>query len=173
MADVKMQVHLILEILGRPAEHIKEALNSLLDRMAAEKDIKIISRTVHEPLPVKESEDLFTSFADVDVEINSLATYFGIIFAYMPANIEITSPEKFTFSNLELNELGNRLVSRLHDYDAITKRAMFERNLFAKKLRESAPEAFAELVKPVKPQTDKNPEDNPQESKKGKNPKKK
>lgn len=153
-----IQATLILEILGRPAEHIKSALVSLVDKLGGEKGIKVIDKTIHEPKPVKESADLFTTFAEVSIEFESLANYFGIIFTYMPANVEITSPTEFKISNTELSELGNKLLGRLHDYDAITKKMVYERNFLVNKLREVAPHLFK---KPASPQ---NPENSAQEA---------
>ncbi len=144
MGEIKAT--LVLEILGRPAEHLKNALTELIDKLGAEKGIKILDKTVHEPAAVKEGKDLFTSFAEVSVEFETLENYFGTIFAYMPAHIEINSPSKFPLSNAELNEFGNKLLARLHDYDAITKKFIFERNFLINKLKESAPELFNQIV---------------------------
>lgn len=142
MAENKIQADLIFEILGRPPEHIKEALDSLIKRFGAEPGIKVKSSKIHEPSPVKDSKDLYTTFAEASVEFDSLANYFGIIFAYMPANIEITSPETITLSNIDFNELGNRLLARLHDYDAVTKKFIYERKFLMEKLQEFAPHLF-------------------------------
>lgn len=138
----KIQATLILEILGRPAEHIKSALVALVERLGTEKGVTVTAKTIHEPTPVKESKDLFTTFAEVSVEFESIANYFGIIFTYMPANVELISPTEFKISNTELSELGNRLLIQLHNYDAITKKMLFERNFLVKKLREAAPHLF-------------------------------
>jgi len=146
----KIQATMIFEILGRPAEHIKTALASLVDKIGAEKGIKVIEKTIHEPTEVKESKDLYTTFAEVSVEFDSLANYFGTIFTYMPANIEIISPVKFDISNLDLNELGNKLIARLHEYDSITKKFIYERNFLLKKLNEVAPHLFKEKFQPKK-----------------------
>ncbi|MEM4259505.1 MAG: hypothetical protein QXS38_01965 [Candidatus Pacearchaeota archaeon] len=163
----KIEATLILEILGRPAEHIKSALTGLVDRLGSEKGIKIIEKKIHEPLEVKETKNLYTAFAEVSVEFDSLANYFGVIFAYMPAHIEIISPVTFKLSNAELNELGNKLLARLHDYDAITKRAIYERNLLNNKLREVAPHLFKKSEENVK-ETNIKPVKNRKKNKKSK-----
>lgn len=137
MADGKLQARLIIEILGRPSETVKEALNTVVVKMGTEKGVKILEKTYHKPIPVKDVKDLFTAFAEVSVELDSLANYFGLIFGYLPANIEIINPEKFSLLNQELNELGHALTQRLHNYDAIAKRLVFERDVLAKRLNES------------------------------------
>jgi hypothetical protein len=137
----KIKFSIILEILGRPAEHIKEALNTLVVRLGSEKGIKVLEKTYHEPIQV-EGSDLFTSFAEVVLEVDSLANYFGVIFAYMPANIELISPEKITLPNSDLNELANKLANRLHEYDAMTKRVLVERDAAISHLKNYAPHLF-------------------------------
>ena len=61
----KLHVSLIIEILGRPAEHVKESLNMLVVKLGSEKGVKIIDKKYHEPAPVENSKDLFTTFAEV------------------------------------------------------------------------------------------------------------
>lgn len=138
----KLQARLILEILGRPPEHVKETLKLLLDKLGREKGIKITDSRINDPIPVPESKDLFTTFAEVYVELESLDNYFGIIFAYMPANIEIIQPEEVTLSSTDLNQLGNKLIQRLHEYDSIAKRMISEKEFLVTKLREFAPHLF-------------------------------
>lgn len=141
----KLKANIIMEVLGRPPEHITEAIAALVDKLGSEKGVKVLDKKIHDPTPVRDSKDLFTTFAELSLEIDSLSNLFGIMFAYMPANVEIVSPESFTLSNIELNELANRLMARLHDYDAITKKFVYERNFLLGKLREVAPEMFRKM----------------------------
>ena len=137
----KISASLILEILGRPKENVSAALQTVMEKLSQEKGVKILNKTLHEPMPVEKS-DLFTSFAEVDVELDSIMAYLVVIFGHMPSNIQITEPEKITFNNIELNEIGNAIVQRLHHYDAVAKNVVVERNMYAKKLREVAPYLF-------------------------------
>lgn len=162
----KIQAQLILEILGRPAEHVKEALNTMVMKLGAEPGIKLIEKTYHEPIKVPESRDLYTAFAEVIIEFEKIENYFGVIFAYMPAHIEIIHPTHFSFSNFDFNELGNKIIHRLHEYDALTKTVVNERNFLFEKLKEYNPELAKQLT--TKPQ-----EQEPKKEKKNPNPKKK
>lgn len=143
MAD-KLKVNMILEILGRPPEHIIEALNQLITKLGTEKGIRILSKTVHEPKPLEKSQGLFTAFAEVRVEMDSLNNYFGILFGYMPSHIELLEPERIVLTNFELAELANVLITRLHGYDAIAKKMTSDREFLIQKLREVAPHMFRE-----------------------------
>lgn|SRR3989338_4685470 len=162
----KLQANIILEILGRPPEHIKEALNTLTAKLGSENGIKIIEKTIHEPIPVKDSKDLFTTFADITLELESLINYFNLIFSYMPSHIELINPEKIILTNIDFNELGNKLIQRLHDYDAITKKTLYDNKILMEKLQEVAPHLFNQPQQISKEQTKKT-------IKKSKNPLKK
>lgn len=138
----KIQARFILEILGRPKEHVETALSSLIEKISTEKGVLILEKTLHDAIPVKDSKDLFTSFAELTIEVDNLMVYFGIMFAYMPSNTEIIYPESMTLNNFDLNELSHRLIQRLHDYDAIAKRMIMEKNILEAKLKEVAPHLF-------------------------------
>jgi hypothetical protein len=138
----KIQARMIIEILGRPPEHIVSSLNMLLDRLAKESEVKILERKVMDPILVKDSKDLYTTFAEVVLEIDSLEKYFVILFAYLPANFEIISPEELVLSNQLLSAVTSKLVQRLHEYDSLAKNVIGERDIILKKLQEVAPHLF-------------------------------
>ena|SRR3989344_2490396 len=140
----KIQALLVIEILGRPPEHIKEALNTLVVKLGSEKGVRITNKNYYDPVPAKDSDSLFTTFAEIEVEFDSIENYFGILFAYMPSHVEVIYPEKITLTNSHLNEFANILVRRLHDYDAIAKKLVFERDVMMEKLKEVAPNLFKE-----------------------------
>ncbi len=145
----KIQARMILEILGRPSEHIKEAMTILLQRLKTEPGVKIIEETHHEPIKVQDSKDLYTTFSEIILEVDSLTMYFGIIFAYMPSNVEVLSPQEMVIANADFNEITGFLTQRLHDYDAIAKRMTSERQIFEQKLREVAPHLFQPPEQPA------------------------
>ena len=151
----KIQANLIIEILGRPANHIKEAINTLVVKLGSENGVEVTNKQYHDPIPAQGSKDLFTTFAEVQAEFDSVDHYLGTIFAYMPANIEIIKPEKITLTNDELNNLGNNLVQRLHNYDAIAKRMLLEKEAILNELKKVSPESFKKLTAPMEPQTKK------------------
>jgi hypothetical protein len=132
--DDKIQARLILEILGRPASNVTEALTNMVDKMSKEKGVIIIEKKIHDVLPVKDVQDLFTSFAEVMIECDKLPTFFSIVFGYMPSNIEIIKPDTFAIRNAELSLLTNNILSRLHNYDAIARRLLVDNSLLKQKL---------------------------------------
>jgi len=131
----KVQAVLILEILGRPAEYIKKTLSEIVDKLKEEKDVSVINKKIAEPKPVEGQENLFTSFAEIELE-TFLEKLMAICFAYMPSHIEIVKPEELKISNAGLNSFLNELISRLHKYDELVKALMIERQTLAKAIKD-------------------------------------
>ncbi len=135
MGEEKIHAILVLEILGRPPEHIKATLVEIVDKMGKEKNVKVINKTIAEPKPVKEEENVFTSFAEIEIE-TELAQLLSLIFGYMPSHIDIITPENLRIKNFDLNFFLNELVRRLHQYDELAKAMMIERQMIAKQIQE-------------------------------------
>ena len=150
---MKISVQAVIEVLGRPAEHLTDALNQLVGAIGAEKGIVVREKLVHEPTKAEGADDLFTNFAEVTIDCDSIDSYFLFVFRYMPSHIEILSPEHLTLTNLEFTDFANRISGRLHEYDALAKKALFERNLFMNKLKEVSPQALQDLLQAPQPQT--------------------
>lgn len=139
-----IQVQLVIEIMGRPADNVKQALAAIITKLENEKGITILERTFHEPLPLKDT-DLFTAFVDVLVEADSLENYFYLLFAYMPSHSEIIYPEAITLDNARMNQFANQLIQKLHNYDSLAKNMLVERDIFFKKVQELAPNVISAL----------------------------
>jgi len=131
----KISARFIIEILGRPAKHVSEALNTIVIKMGSEKGSKITDKKYHEPKKIKEANDLYTAFAEVEMDFESIHDYFGVLFTYMPSNSEIVSPEKLKTTASELNSLSNSITTRLHNYDSIAKRLISERDMLVNKIK--------------------------------------
>ncbi len=138
----KVQANMIIEILGKPKEHVKEALNTIVQKLSSEKGVKILEKNSHEPVEVKDAKDLYTTFVELMVEFDSVSTYLLISFAYLPSNVEIISPESLNITNQDLTFLGNKIIQRVHEYDAIVKNVLMERDMLVRKLQEVAPHLF-------------------------------
>lgn len=156
----KIRATMILEVLGRPPEHLTIALNNMIEKIGEEKGLEILETIKNEPKELEDHKDLYTTFAEVTFEVESILHYFGIIFAYMPSNIEIISPDHIDFSNYDLSDLSNRLALRLHDYDAIAKKAMAENQMIKRKLEVEAPHLLnTPAPSPQPPKTEDKPEE--------------
>ncbi|MBS3072847.1 hypothetical protein J4477_03380 [Candidatus Pacearchaeota archaeon] len=137
----------IIEILGRPADHVKTTMEQLIDRLGNEKGTKLIQKMIHEPVEykmddeVKENEisikqELFTTFAEVELEFDSIEPLLMATFNYMPSNIEIISPENFILKNHDISGVLTGIVVRLHRYDEVTKKLAVDREILENHLKQ-------------------------------------
>lgn len=131
-----IQARMIIEIMGRPPEHVTKAIEMLIEKLSQEKGITIKDKIIHEPVEVKEAKNLYSTFAEIEVTFDSIATYLGIMFAYLPSNIEIIQPQELRLKNEELTSLGNTVIARIHAYDALAKRLIGERDMLANQLNQ-------------------------------------
>jgi len=153
MDNKKIRAMIVLEILGRPAEYIVEALDKLVEQLGNEKGIKVINKEIHKPKIVEQKKDekenkeqknenvmkveaeLYTTFASVEVEVDEIITMMGIIFRYMPSHVEIISPENLMLSNSDFGTMLNEMTTKLHRYDEITKTVMGEKEILENQLK--------------------------------------
>jgi hypothetical protein len=147
----KVHATMLLEILGKPKERVTEALETMTTKLGAEKGVSVTNKNIHDPAPLEGSNTLFTAFSELEVKFDEIGDFFQVLFSYMPAHVEITKPEKVSFMNSDLNEIGNSLLQRLHNYDAISKRVLIERDTLIKRLKEEFPEVFKKLFRDAKP----------------------
>ncbi len=154
----KITASFIIELLGRPPEHIKKALEQLIEKLGTEKGVKITESYVHEPKKLeqekvdekklKEAEkklkgknitvtsEIFTTFAEIEAEFETLESLLFITFNYMPSNIEIISPENFILRNTDIGGLLTGIIIRLHRYDEIAKKLVIDKSMLENQLKE-------------------------------------
>ncbi|MEK6898015.1 MAG: hypothetical protein AABX28_01510 [Nanoarchaeota archaeon] len=127
---------LILEVIGKPPEHLTETLNELIEKIDEEKNVKVIGKKINEPVLMKNQKDFYTNFAEVEVEVEDILYLVILMFKYMPAHIEIISPEFIALTNNGWNDIMNEITRRLHGYDEVARVIQIEKNILEKKLRE-------------------------------------
>ena len=159
----KIEASFIIEMMGKPAEHLSDTLRRLIEKLGTEKGVNIVGRKIHEPKEVEQNNeqikidekikdkiknglkgegkmevlsDIFTTFAEVDAEFDSLESLLFIAFNYMPSHIQITKPENFFIRNEDLDVLLTNIILRLHRYDEIAKRITIKKAILENKLKE-------------------------------------
>ena len=131
----KIRAVMMIEIIGRPPEHLTEALTKIIEQLDNEKGVSVVEKKIHEPVLMKNQENFYTSFAEVEVEVEEVLQIAGLMFKYMPGHIEIIHPESFTLKNSSFNDILNELTRRLHGYDEIARVLQIEKGVLEKKLK--------------------------------------
>jgi hypothetical protein len=130
----------IFEIIGKPKEHLVETLNQIIDAIDKEKGVRVAAKEVKEPIELKENKEFFTTFAEIEVEIEEVLMLAGLMFKYMPAHIEVIEPEIIALSNNGWSEILSELTRKLHGYDEVARILQTEKAILENKLRSLLPE---------------------------------
>lgn len=132
----KFVARLVLEVMGKPKEHLIETLEDLSKKISEEKGVKLEEKKIHEPTLVKDQKDLFTTFAEIEVEVENPGFLALLMFKYMPAHIEVISPENFVMTNNSYADILNEVTRRLHGYDELARVFQMEKAMMEKKIKE-------------------------------------
>lgn len=127
---------LVLEIIGRPPEHVKETLEKIIGEIDKEQGCNVTNKKINEPVLMKDQKDLYTTFAEVEVEVEQILHLVVLMFKYMPAHIEVIEPEMIVLNNNGWNDILNELTRRLHGYDEVARILQLQNKEMEKKLNE-------------------------------------
>jgi hypothetical protein len=136
LSNKKIRAVFILEAIGRPPEYLTETLNGIVKSISEEKGVKVIESKLNPPVQMKNQKDFYTSFVEVEVELEQVLSIAILMFRYMPAHVEVISPEHLAISNREMGDLFSELTRRLHGYEELTRIMQNEKIILETKLRE-------------------------------------
>ncbi len=133
--EKKINAIFVLEIIGRPPEYLTETLNEIAKKISEEKGVKIKETKINAPVVMKNQPDFYTSFAEIEVEVDEILYLAILLFKYMPAHVEILSPQNINLPNSGWNEIFNEVTRRLHGYEEIVRIMQAEKNVLENRLR--------------------------------------
>ncbi|MDE1848928.1 MAG: hypothetical protein KGH55_02760 [Nanoarchaeota archaeon] len=151
MRDEKQKIRalLILEVLGKPPKYLTDTLQNLINQMGGEVGISVKNSNIREPKKMEEKasvadstnkefkieqNDFYISFAEIELEAENILNLVAIMFKYMPAHVEIVSPENIPATNIDMNEVLNELIRKLHSYDEVARVLQVEKAILENKL---------------------------------------
>ncbi len=105
-----MRARVVFEAAGAPKEFLTDFLNKLLAEVRSYNGIKILKEKVEEPI---QKGQLFTTFAELEIEFKDLETFLNFYIDYTPSIIEVIEPEKITLTNHDLNKFLNDLSHKI------------------------------------------------------------
>ena len=120
---------MIVEMAGKPAEHLKSTLEKHMDILNSVKGMEVHSINVSDAKKIEEiggkklpaGEEMFTAFAEADFEVESFTMLTQVMFDFMPSSVEVTEPANVSLTTKEATDLLNNISGRLHRYDEIAK----------------------------------------------------
>jgi hypothetical protein len=136
MTEQKIRAIMIIEIAGRPPEHIKQALEKHTEQLKNLKDVRLISNKISKPKRLESEQEMYTCFAEIEIETESFLRLTEIMFDFMPSSIEIIEPNEVKMNMQQATMFLNNLTGRLHRYDEIAKIANIQNQQLLTKLRQ-------------------------------------
>jgi hypothetical protein len=137
---------MIIEMMGRPKEHLQGALVEHISKLESTKGITMIKKMFSEPRLLDEKTGLYTIFSEVEFNCSNLLDLMNIIFDFMPASIEVVDPATLNLSSEEATLVMNALTGRLHKYDEVAKIMKNRENQLFQELNLSKKLLFAHKI---------------------------
>lgn len=122
----KVKAIMIMEIVGRPAEHVYESMENHVKRLGGVKKVEVLSENISNPKKLDIEQEMYSCFAEVEVEVENFYKLMDLIFDFMPSSVEVVEPGNLSFNSQEATVFLNDLSGRLHRYDEIAKIAQMK-----------------------------------------------
>ena len=124
---VKLQFRALIEVLGKPKEHVEKSIQSYIEKLKTDEKFSIKS-SVFMDAKEQEKTKLWATFAELEIETEKLDDIVYFCFDYMPSSVEILSPQELTFNSQSLSFTLNDLQAKLHQVDMVAKQVKMERD---------------------------------------------
>ncbi|MBD3249518.1 hypothetical protein GF336_05715 [Candidatus Woesearchaeota archaeon] len=118
----------IIEVAGKPKEHIEKAIKSYVEKIKNDPDIDILKSDFAE---VTENEGMFSTFVEMDIVVKDMPRLISFCFNYMPSSIEISEPQEMKLNSAELSTIFSDLQAKLHEVDVIAKKLRNENTMLS------------------------------------------
>lgn len=157
----KIDAVFVIEVLGRPPEYLIETLNNIIKSIGEEKGVVVKSTDIKQPVEMANQKGFYTSFAEIEVQTDEILYLAILLFKYMPAHVEILSPQHLSLPNSGWNDIFNEITRRLHGYEELMRMTQAEKMILENQLKTI-------LSKDEKAEPEKKKEDKKEEKKKTK-----
>lgn len=131
-----LRVALVIEVLGRPADYVEQSLNLAIDALEKDKKAELLEKKLHPAQQVKDTQNVFSTFAEIEILVQDISRLIEIIFDYMPSSVEIIEPPNFSLKLEDANAVLNDLATKLHQYDALLKKSRIELGILTQRIKE-------------------------------------
>jgi len=132
--ETHIRCKVIIEVLGKPKEHVEKALKTYIEKIKEDPELVILNSHFVEP---KEKDKLWATFSELDMVIKGIPKLIAFCFDYMPSSLEISKPEQFIMKKSNVENLVNDLQARLHTVDMVVKKQSSENEFLRQNLSKS------------------------------------
>jgi len=124
----------IIEVLGKPKEHVEQTLKDYVKQIKESKDIKVIKEDFAPAEP--QQKTLYSAFVELEMWVNGVANLVWFCFDYMPSSVEVIEPETIKYKSHDFSGFLNDLQARLHGLDMIIKKVTTESQILQKNTKQ-------------------------------------
>ena len=122
----------ILEVLGKPKEHVEETIKLLVEEVKERPEISVLNEKYAEINAVEKT--MFSTFVELEMVFKGVSPLTNFCFDFMPSSIDIEKPEEILIKNRILSNIFNDLQSKLHTVDMVAKTLRVERDFLKRNL---------------------------------------
>ena len=113
-----IHANVMFEVLGNPKELVQKSIAEYLQKLKSmPEEIMVLKETVEVP---EEQEDMWSTFAEVEMLLKSLERLTWLCVNYMPASIEIMAPETAYIKARDITNWLNDLLAKLHEITTLS-----------------------------------------------------
>ena len=112
--------HAIIEVLGKPEQHVQNMINNMMKKLQEDERFQVNKKEVA-TTQKQEKVELWSTFAEVDIECQNVQNITEFCFDYMPSSIQIYKPQTIELPQKEFTDYLNDLQAKLHQVDMVAK----------------------------------------------------
>jgi len=135
----------ILEVLGKPKEHVEKTIKTLVGKVKERPEISIINEKFAEIKSVEKT--MFSTFVELEMVFKGITPLTSFCFDFMPSSLEIEKPEQILVKNRDMSNIFNDLQGKLHNVDMIAKTLKAERDFLKRNLNTMISNIITILIK--------------------------
>ena len=150
MSFEKIHVMFVLEMIGRPPEHLTYSMNEIIKNIQNLDGVEIKKKKIFEPKKIEGEKNLYSMFVEIEALFENIEILTEVLFTYIPSHFEIIEPEEMRIKNVEITDMITKIIQRLHQVDEIAKVLTMEKTILQNKLAEYEGKFKSEIPEPKK-----------------------
>ena len=122
----------IIEVLGKPKSSVEDLIKNYVKKVKENKNYIIIESVFAKTTEVKDSDNLFSTFVELDFLAKNIEELVWFCFDYMPSSIEIIAPSEFKHTARTYTTFLNEIQTKMHQIDMMLKTTWRESQILKK-----------------------------------------
>jgi len=128
LADGWLKCSVLIELIGRPKEHIEKSMKEYIHKIREEKGLHLVSEEIAETKKKETGaedeemmKELWATFAELEFWVKEPIQLTHFCLNYMPSSVEIIEPQELKWRSRDVTKFFNDLQGRLHQLDMVAK----------------------------------------------------